>query len=38
LGEIIRGAVPFCLIILFMAFAVILFPQIALWLPGTMSR
>jgi C4-dicarboxylate transporter, DctM subunit len=36
LGEIIRGAVPFCILIGFMAFLVIGFPELALWLPSRM--
>jgi C4-dicarboxylate transporter, DctM subunit len=38
LTDVIRGALPFCFILLLTAFLVIFFPQLALWLPGTMAR
>ena len=37
LGEVIRGVVPFCVIIVVMAFLLILWPDLALWLPRQMS-
>jgi tripartite ATP-independent transporter DctM subunit len=36
LSEVMLGAVPFAAIMLLMAFALIAFPQIALWLPGAL--
>lgn len=36
LGDVIKGALPFCVIILVMAFITIGFPEIALWLPRQM--
>ncbi len=37
LNEVMLGAVPFVLVMLAMAFALIAFPQIALWLPGVVN-
>lgn len=37
LGEVIRGVVPFCVIIVMMAFLLILWPDLALWLPRQMG-
>ncbi|MGR3503551.1 TRAP transporter large permease [Pseudaestuariivita sp.] len=37
LNEVMLGAVPFVLVMLLMAFALIAFPGIALWLPGVLS-
>lgn len=37
LGDVIRGVIPFCFIILVMAFITITWPQIALWLPSRMG-
>jgi tripartite ATP-independent transporter DctM subunit len=36
LNEVMLGAIPFAAIMLLMAFALIAFPQIALWLPGVL--
>ncbi|WP_142850302.1 TRAP transporter large permease [Telmatospirillum sp. J64-1] len=36
LGSVIRGTIPFCLLILLAAFLVIGFPELALWLPNQM--
>jgi tripartite ATP-independent transporter DctM subunit len=36
LGDVIKGAIPFCIIIVIMAFITIAFPEIALWLPRQM--
>ena len=38
LSEVVIGAIPFCGLILVMAFAVALFPGIALWLPNLVSQ
>lgn len=37
LGDVVYGVIPFCLIILAMAFITITWPQIALWLPAQMG-
>ncbi len=37
LSEVIRGVVPFCVIIVLMAFLLILWPDLALWLPRQMN-
>ncbi|PWJ16530.1 TRAP transporter large permease [Jannaschia seohaensis] len=37
IGEVMLGVIPFALIMLAMAFALIAFPQIALWLPGALN-
>lgn len=37
LGDVIRGVVPFCAIILVMAFITITWPQIVFWLPNRMG-
>ena len=37
LGDVIKGAIPFCVIIVVMAFITIGFPEIALWLPRQMT-
>ena len=36
LGDVIKGAIPFCIIFILMTFLTITFPQIALWLPSQM--
>ena len=35
-GEVVNGSVPYCLLYLLLAFILMLFPQLALWLPGIM--
>ncbi|OAN77999.1 hypothetical protein A8B78_13380 [Jannaschia sp. EhC01] len=37
LNEVMLGAIPFALVMLAMAFALIAFPQIALWLPNALQ-
>jgi C4-dicarboxylate transporter, DctM subunit len=36
LGEIVRGAAPYALLMILAMALVMVWPQIALWLPGTM--
>jgi len=36
MGEIVRGSAPYVLLMIAVMGLVILWPQIALWLPGTM--
>jgi TRAP-type C4-dicarboxylate transport system permease large subunit len=38
LGEVFKGTVPFLVAILFVAFLITLYPQIALFLPGLMGK
>jgi tripartite ATP-independent transporter DctM subunit len=38
LGDVIRGSVPFCLIIIAMSFILIALPELALWLPNRMLQ
>lgn len=38
LSEVVIGAIPFCFIILAMAFIIAIFPQVALWLPELFAR
>ncbi|MEY4712888.1 MAG: hypothetical protein RIS88_2338 [Pseudomonadota bacterium] len=38
LGDVVRGVIPFCFVILLMAFITITWPQIALWLPAQMGQ
>jgi tripartite ATP-independent transporter DctM subunit len=37
LSEVMLGALPYCLVMLAMAFALIWLPEIALWLPGALE-
>jgi len=37
IGEVMLGAAPYALVMLIMAFALIAFPQIALWLPSLLG-
>jgi C4-dicarboxylate transporter DctM subunit len=37
LNEVMLGAVPYCLVMLVMAFALIVVPDIALWLPNAVG-
>ncbi len=37
LNEVMLGAIPYCLVMLAMAFALIAFPNIALWLPSVLG-
>ena len=37
LNEVMLGAIPYCLVMLAMAFALIAFPSIALWLPSILG-
>jgi TRAP-type C4-dicarboxylate transport system permease large subunit len=36
--DVVVGAIPFCCIIVLMAFLVVFFPQIVLWLPDHLSQ
>ncbi|MEY2801845.1 MAG: hypothetical protein RL513_1430, partial [Pseudomonadota bacterium] len=38
LGDVVRGVIPFCFVILLMAFITITWPEIALWLPAQMGN
>lgn len=38
LGDVIKGSILFCLLIVFMAFLLVAFPGIAVWLHETMAR
>lgn len=38
LGDVIKGSIPFCILIVFTAFLLIGFPELALWLPESMGR
>jgi TRAP-type C4-dicarboxylate transport system permease large subunit len=38
LGDVIKGAFPFCILIVLTAFLTIGFPELALWLPQSMTR
>jgi C4-dicarboxylate transporter DctM subunit len=38
MGQIVRGAAPYVLLMIVVMALVMVWPQIALWLPGTMGR
>ncbi len=38
LGDVFKGAAPYIVTLLVMAFLVVLFPQLTGWLPGTMAK
>jgi C4-dicarboxylate transporter DctM subunit len=38
MGDIVRGAAPYVVLMIAVMAAVMIWPEIAMWLPGTMQR